>query len=124
MKQLATDLGLWSWLLYEIVKFRRVTPKVPSKALLSWSHYRTVLPMPDIVAQNRLLAEAERQRWTVAELTQQITSSVAKAMEDGGEQGGGLLRQPPSPRLRRVRRLRVPGAWGESRNQKSGFSRE
>jgi len=72
--QLATDLGIRSRLLYEIVKIRRVTSKVPSKALLSWSHYRTVLAMPDIGAQSQLLAEAEKMRWTVAELTREVTA--------------------------------------------------
>ena len=85
VKQLATDLGLRSRLLYEIVKFRRVTSKVPSKALLSWSHYRTVLAMPDIGAQGRLLAEAEKMRWTVAELTKAIAAGEQGAREPRGK---------------------------------------
>jgi len=85
LKQLSTDLGLRSRLLFEIVKFSRAIPKVPSNALLSWSHYRTVLAMPDIGAKNRLLAEAEKMRWTVAELTKVVAAGEQGAREQGGK---------------------------------------
>ena len=43
MKQLSADVGIIERTLYDIVRFRRLIQKLPSIAILSWTHYRKLV---------------------------------------------------------------------------------
>lgn len=72
MKKLAADLEIGERLLYDFVQFRRNVPELHSSAILSWTHHRKLLAVADPRARGRLLADAERNRWSVADLSVQI----------------------------------------------------
>ena len=47
MAQLSSDLEIRKQRLYEMLKFRRCFPKVRARGLLGWSHYKSVLVLPE-----------------------------------------------------------------------------
>ena len=75
MKQLSADVGIIERTLYDIVRFRRLIQKLPSIAILSWTHYRKLVGIPDEGIRDRLLAEAEKKRWTVSQLSLEIAAA-------------------------------------------------
>ena len=58
------------------------------RPLLTWSHYRALLAVPDARQRNALLQEAVRQEWPVAELAVRIRREAARS--------GGNGTAPPS----------------------------
>ena len=76
MKQLAADVGLSIRTMYYIVGFRRLVPKMQSIELLSWTHYVRLLDVCSDALRDDFLMQAERNRWTVGQLTEEIKTGI------------------------------------------------
>lgn len=70
--RLAKDVGLSRRILYDALRFRRLAPKVPVQAQLTWSHYRRLISIKDRSLQERLLEGAQSGGWSLDELNRQI----------------------------------------------------
>ena len=75
--RLSGDVGISRRILYDALKFRRLAPKVPTEAHLTFSHYRRLLSVKDAGLQARLLEEARVGGWSVRELNAQIRDGQA-----------------------------------------------
>ena len=87
MKQLSADVGIIERTLYDIVRFRRLIQKLPSIAILSWTHYRKLVGIPDEGIRDRLLAEAEKKRWTVSQLSLEIAAASLASTDARAQEG-------------------------------------
>ena len=82
------------------------------KALLTWSHYRTLLAVPDARQRTAWLQEAARQDWPVAELTARIRREAARSDQDGHAQRPRLLTPTRgTPGLFRIKELLGGRYW-------------
>lgn len=86
--QLAEDTGFQARRIYKILQFYRCFEIVPTSALLGWSHYAELLPLPD---EQRAFYESEagKRGWSVRELRAQIkagTFDEVKRQSEKGEQ--------------------------------------
>ena len=93
IKQLSIDVGIIERTLYDIVRFRRFVPKLHSNAILSWTHYRKLLGVPDEGLRSKLLTETEKGRWTVSELSLQIAAGLQRS----GKQRGNDISKKMTP---------------------------
>ena len=72
VRNLSKDLQLGASTLYEILRFRRLLPAFSARRELSWSHYRTLIHLPDTdlyLHYERLAAE---RGWSTRQLKQAV----------------------------------------------------
>ena len=80
--RLSKDVNLSRRILYDALKFRRLAPKVPAQAQLTWSHYRRLISVKDESLQQRLLESAQSGGWSLNELNRQIRDTSPEAVLD------------------------------------------
>jgi len=68
IQRLAADLEVDYSVLLRCVQFVRAFPNLATWRDLLWAHYRVLLPLADAGQRRALATEANRNRWTVAEL--------------------------------------------------------
>ena len=83
--QLSNDLEIRRQRLYEMLKFRRLFPKVRARGLLGWSHYKSVLALPSKEERSHYLEQAEKLEWTTRELLAAVKASSRKDAEAAKE---------------------------------------
>ena len=76
LAQLAADLELSESLLYQLLEFYRAFPILHTCVKLTWSHYRTLLPLPTLAERRVCLRAAEEAGWSVRELKAQIKANT------------------------------------------------
>ena len=102
--QLSNDLEIRKQRLYEMLKFRRLFPKVRAIGLLGWTHYVAVLGLSSEEERSYYLAQAEALGWTTRELAAAVKAqafsearapeAIQKAEERGSRGAGGRKLQP------------------------------
>lgn len=92
VSRLAEDVNLSRRILYDALKFRRLAPKVPAQAQLTWSHYRRLISVQDASLQQRLLKSARDAGWSLDELNRQIQDAQGRAPSTGEQAGAAELR--------------------------------
>ena len=75
LKKLAIDAGLTKALLYDTIRFRRTIETVAPGGLLTWSHYRRIIHLPE-GTRARYLEAAENNAWSVRQLEAQIADGA------------------------------------------------
>jgi endonuclease YncB( thermonuclease family) len=94
VKRLGVDLGVSDTVLHRCVKFVQKYPdkrKVATGPFFSWSHYRTLIAIPDDKERLRLEKTAARKRWSVDELSTRIREERSQAEEQD------ILSRPAPP---------------------------
>ena len=76
MVRLSQDLEVRKQRLYEMLKFRRLFPKVRTSGLLGYSHYTAVLKLPSEEERSYYLEQAEEGGWTKRELDAAIKTGT------------------------------------------------
>ena len=99
--QLARDVDVRERLLYEMLHFYRAFPKLPTSAVLGWSHYRGLLRVGSRKARSYYVREADRHTWSVRRLEMHIDEKAFELAHDGG--AGPVL-----PVMRRGRLFTYP----------------
>ncbi len=77
LERLGKDLGVSERLLRRTVQFYRQFPEIRSTwTELTWSHYRTLLTVPDAKVRARLTQQTLKQEWTVRQLQEKVLDVV------------------------------------------------
>ena len=96
LAQLAEDLDIRKRLLYEMLRLRRLFPKVPTSAQLGWSHYRVLLGVAARRARSFYVKHAEQHGWSVRQLELHVQQGL---YEQTSGEGSTDLPQLPRGRL-------------------------
>ncbi len=80
--ELEGRIGLRKRVIYEVIDLYRTFPIVPPGAQLSWSHYRRLLGVGNLMAFHYYSREAESQGWGVRELQARIRADAYSAYRD------------------------------------------
>jgi hypothetical protein len=105
LAQLAADLELSESLLYQLLKFYRAFPILYTCTKLTWSHYRTLLPLPTLAERRCYLRAAEEGGWSVRELKAQIRAEGFASPVLCAEEGPASQVEPGPPLVPRKGRL-------------------
>lgn len=102
IERLAVDLKMERSLFYRILQFSKHFPDVASRRHLAWTHYRELLGVRDDEQRLLLANQAERQKWPVRRLSEEIRNHAKK--NDAQPNGYQL------PRLKEPKKG-VPGTY-------------
>lgn len=84
LTKLATDLQIERSTLYRTMQFNKQWSELcPTQSLpaLSWSHYKTLLPLTDKDKRNSLAKKANTEKWPIRMLSQKIKEDTITAIE-------------------------------------------
>lgn len=93
VSKLSKDIQIAQSVLYDILRFRRLLPTFSVSGKLRWSHYRTLLHLPDIEQFRYYESLATEGDWTARQLRQAIDADTdGQAFTPDDESPGKTLR--------------------------------
>jgi hypothetical protein len=105
LAQLAADLELSESLLYQLLEFYRAFPILYTCVKLTWSHHRTLLPLPTLAERRFYLRAAEEAGWSVRALKAQIKANTFALPSSQAEEVPATQVEPGPPLVPRQGRL-------------------
>jgi len=81
--RLAEDVDVRERLLYEMLHFRQRYSKLPTSAVLGWSHYRCLLRVDSKKARTYYAHLADQQAWSVRQLDLHVQEGLFERSQEG-----------------------------------------
>ena len=93
--RLAEDVKINQRVLYEMLEFHRAFPILSARTKLTWTHYRTLLSVPEKAERRFYAQEAARSGWTVRELEDRIKGDAFGRGDAADEAAPSTSAGPP-----------------------------